>query len=271
MITRVQGIMIISFIMVMMSFYKLSAQTKILFIPLDDRASSWQFPQKMALIADAEVIIPPSDLLGRFFTPGNSEEIIKWIEAQDLDEYDAAIISLDMIAYGGLVGSRTYNVPSEDALTRIRVLERMRAKSPKLKIYAQNVIMRLALTGNNENTVYYGKFTEWATLANENDKSSKARVRELAKQIPAKVIADYYTALSKKLATNLLVVEFSQKGIIDYLILSQNDASPKGIHIADRQRLLAEIRKRALDTNVSIQPCAEKVAMLLLSRVLNDK
>ncbi len=32
----------------------------------------------------------------------------------------------------------------------------------------------------------------------------------------------------------------ARNGTIDYLILSQDDAKPKGIHVADRERLIAE-------------------------------
>lgn len=255
----------------MMSFNTLSAKTKILFIPLDDRPSSWQFPQKMALIADAEVIIPPKELLGHFFTAGNSDKIIQWIETQNLNEYDAAIVSLDMLAYGGLVGSRAFNVPGKKALGRVEILERMRKSAPDLKIYAQNVVMRLALTGSNENSSYYGNFTEWAKISGETDGASKARAKALEKEIPKKVVADYKAARKRNLATNLLAVEMVKKGVIDYLILSQDDASPKGIHVADRERLRAEIAKQGLTAKAAIQPGADEVAMLLLARALNEK
>ena len=47
--------------------------TKILLIPLDDRPPCLQFPEKMGLIAGAEVIAPPKELLGKFTQAGNPE------------------------------------------------------------------------------------------------------------------------------------------------------------------------------------------------------
>jgi hypothetical protein len=54
------------------------------------------------------------------------------------------------------------------------------------------------------------------------------------------------------------------------LILSQDDAKPRGIHVADRERLIGEINKQKLNNRIAVQPGADEVAMLLLARALND-
>ncbi|HEY0656996.1 MAG TPA: DUF4127 family protein, partial [Pyrinomonadaceae bacterium] len=94
--------------------------TRLLLVPLDDRPPCLQFPVEMGKIGDAEIVTPPKELLGRFTTPGQSDKIVEWLKAQDLKSYDAAIISLDMTAYGGLVAMRRYGeTTAEMALRRI--------------------------------------------------------------------------------------------------------------------------------------------------------
>ena len=56
---------------------------------------------------------------------------------------------------------------------------------------------------------------------------------------------------------------------IDYLILSQDDAKPRGIHVADRERLIAETEKLKLTDKIAVQPGADEVSMLLLARATN--
>ena len=96
----------------------LAAQTKytsrILLIPLDDRPPCLQFPVRMGAIGDAEIVTPPRELLGRFTEFGQSEAIIEWLKKQNLNSFDAAIVSVDMLAYGGLVACtrRTKRPPS---------------------------------------------------------------------------------------------------------------------------------------------------------------
>lgn len=247
----------------------LAAKTRILLVPLDDRPSSWQFPQKIGEIGDAEVVMPPRSLWGRFMEPGQSDQIVSWIRSQDLSTYDAAIVAIDMLAYGGLVGSRTYQVGSSAALKRIRVLKEMRLAAPNLKIYAQNVIMRLALTYDRENAAYYSKFSEWAKISALPDAASRQRTAELEREIPAQVVKDYLQARKRNLKSNLTAVRLVKNGVIDFLILSQDDASPVGIHVADREKLKQTIKELGITHKVAIQPGADEVSMLLLARALN--
>ncbi|WP_262247486.1 DUF4127 family protein [Parapedobacter soli] len=242
---------------------------KILLVPLDDRPSSWQFPQKMGEIGDVDVVLPPRALWGRFMEPGQSDRIVSWIRSQDLSTYDAAIVAVDMLAYGGLVGSRTYQVSSSAALRRIRVLEEMRSKAPGLKIYAQNVIMRLALTYDRENAAYYSKFSEWAKISASTDAASRQRTAEFEKEIPGHILKNYLRARKRNLQSNLAAIRLVKKGVVDFLILSQDDASPVGIHVADREKLKQAIKELGVTSKVAIQPGADEVSMLLLARALN--
>src|SRR5690606_25539546 len=204
-----------------------------------------------------------------FMEPGQSNQIVSWIRSQDLSTYDVAIVAIDMLAYGGLVGSRTYQVGSSEALRRIRILEEMRSAAPKLKIYAQNVIMRLALTYNSENAAYYSKFSEWAKISASTDPAARQRTAALEKEIPAHVLKNYLHARKRNLKSNLAAVRLVKKGVIDFLILSQDDASPVGIHVADREKLKQAIQELGVTNKVAIQPGADEVSMLLLARALN--
>lgn len=249
-----------------------SHSARILFIPLDDRPPCLQFTVKMGEIGDAEVVAPPKELLGRFTTPGQSEKIIDWIKTQDLKSFDAAIIALDMVAYGGLVASRVYGeTDSPTALRRIEIMREIRRKSPRLPIYGQNVIMRLAPTGTGANESYRAKLADWAEVSPYTDEKSKAQTARLEREIPAEVLADYKRARERNLKTNLRAIEFVRTGVIDYLILSQDDAKPRGIHVADRERLIAESKRLGLTEKIAVQPGADEVSMLLLARALNKR
>ena len=243
--------------------------TKILLIPLDDRPPCLQFPVRMGAIGDAEIVTPPKELLGRFTKPGDSDAIIGWLNAQDVKSFDAAIVALDMVAYGGLVAMRRHGeTTAADALKRIAVLRQIKKRAPKLPVYVQSVIMRLAPTGDGANENYREKLARWAEISPYAE--SKTEIERLEREIPADVLADYKRARARDLQINLEAVEFVKTGVIDYLILSQDDAKPKGIHVADRERLIAEINKLKLTNRIAVQPGADEVAMLLLARALNN-
>ncbi|HEX8288904.1 MAG TPA: DUF4127 family protein [Pyrinomonadaceae bacterium] len=243
--------------------------TRILFVPLDDRPPCLQFTVEMGKIGDAEIVAPPKELLGKFTTPGQSEKIVEWLKAQDLKSFDAAIISLDMTAYGGLVAMRRYgDTTAEEALRRIEVLREIKRRAPKLPVYAQSVIMRLAPTGDGKNEAYREKLAQWAEISPYSE--SKNETAKLEREIPAEVLTDYKKARERDLKVNLKAIEMVRGGAIDYLILSQDDAKPRGIHVADRERLIAETQKLKLTEKIAVQPGADEVSMLLLARAMNN-
>jgi hypothetical protein len=242
---------------------------RILFIPLDARPPCLKMTEKMGLIGNAEVISPPLSLLGNFNNPGQSRAINNWILKQDLKSFDAAIIVMDMIAYGGLVPSRKFLIGSPEALARIEVLKQIRKRAPNLKIYGQNVIMRLAPNLDGKNEAYREKLHTWAKISPDSDAATRAKVLKLEKEIPAKALADYKLARLRNYKTNLRAIDFVKNGLIDYLILSQDDATPKGVHLVDRENLIAEVNRLGLAEKIAVQPGADEVSMLLLARALN--
>ncbi|MBK8813250.1 MAG: DUF4127 family protein [Acidobacteria bacterium] len=250
-----------------------SAQTKltsrILLIPLDDRPPCLQMPVKMGLIGDAEVVVPPRAMLGRFTEFGRSDEIVEWIKKQKLTSFDAAIVSIDMIAYGGLVAMREFETTSETALKRLEVIRAIRKAAPKMPIYGSSVIMRLAPTGNVVNESYRVNLARWAEISPDPAKAQETA--ELEEKIPAEALAKYKKARERDLRINLHTVDLVREGVIDYLILSQDDAKPNGVHIADRETLIAKVAQLKLQEKIAIQPGADEVSMLLLSRALTAK
>lgn len=243
--------------------------TKILFVPLDDRPPCLQFPYQMGHIAGVELVSPPRELLGRFTQAGKSDGIIDWLATQDLGQFEAAIVSIDMLAYGGLVASRVHATPVAQAMSRVSILRALRTKAPRLKIYGSSVIMRLAPTADGKNEAYREKLSKWAEVSPYPE--DKALTERLEKEIPAAALADYQQARERNLRINQEAIALVKEGAIDYLIVSQDDAKPRGIHVGDRETLLKRLSEQHLLEQVAVQPGADEVSMLLLARALSDK
>lgn len=243
--------------------------SRVLLIPLDDRPPCLQMPVKMGLIGDVEVVTPPRNLLGRFTAFGKPDEIIRWIKTQNLRSFDAAIISLDMLAYGGLVAMREYETETATAIKRADFVRQIRKLAPKMPIYGSSVIMRLAPTGNVVNEGYRVNLAKWAEIS--VDETKKAETAELEAKIPIEALEKYKKARARDLELNLYSVDLVREKVIDYLILSQDDAKPSGVHIADREKLIARVKDANLGDKVAIQPGADEVSMLLLARTMTDK
>jgi hypothetical protein len=246
---------------------------RILLIPLDDRPPCLQFPVMMGLIGNAEVVTPPRALLGRFLEPGQPQQIEAWLRGQELHRFDAAIISVDMLAYGGLVNSRIHRTPLSVALKRLDVARWLRRRAPHLPIYGSSVIMRLAPTADGRNEAYRERLARWAEIspAAAQTATQREEVAQLEREIPQEALADYKRARARNLAVNRAALALVRQRVFDYLILSQDDAKPRGVHIRDRERLVEEVTRLGLADRVAIQPGADEVSMLLLARALNHR
>ncbi|MDQ3649129.1 MAG: DUF4127 family protein [Acidobacteriota bacterium] len=246
---------------------------RVLLIPLDDRPPCLQFPMLEGLIADTVVIAPPRGMLGRFTEPGDPERIAQWVHAQNLSAFDAVIVSVDMLAYGGLVNSRVHRTPLDRAMTRLDLIREIRRRAPRVPIYAFNVIMRLAPTADGLNESYREKLSKWAELSPEmnSDPALTEQVTQLEREIPVVALSDYKKARERNLSVNRASIEMVRSGMFEFLILAQDDAKPRGVHVADREQLVAEANRLKLDDRIAVQPGADEVAMLLLSRALTKK
>lgn len=264
-----KSILFLLFSAVSLVYAQPHSATRILFIPLDDRPPCLQFPVQMARIGDVQLVSPPRELLGKFTTFGQSDTIIQWLQKQDLGQFDAAILSIDMLAYGGLVASRVHATPLAQAVKRAQIVRFLRQKAPQMKIYGSSVIMRLAPTADGKNEAYREKLSKWAEVSPYEEE--RALTQQLESTIPADALADYKKARERNLRLNQLSVELVKEQVFDYLILSQDDAKPRGIHLRDREVLTRMVSTEQLDEKVAIQPGADEVSMLLLARAVSDK
>ena len=78
---------------------------RVLLVPLDSRPPCGRFVQDAARIAGVEVVLPPAELLDEYFRPGDTAALQKWT-AENIQNYDAAILSVDQLLHGGILASR---------------------------------------------------------------------------------------------------------------------------------------------------------------------
>lgn len=244
---------------------ELSAKDRVLLIPLDNRPPCLQFPVRMGQIADLEIITPPASMLGNLETAGDTDAIMGWINEQPLKTVDGVIIVADMLAYGGLVASRKYAVSPSKALDRLALVKQFKENYPAVPVFMQSVIMRLAPTADGTNDDYREKLAAWAATQPSPEKEA------LQQQIPEKAIQDYKAARSRNHLINSTMIDWVKAGYIDFLVLSQDDAKPAGLHVSERESLARKVATSGLKDKIAIQAGTDEVAMLLLSRLVNNK
>ncbi|MFS0864625.1 DUF4127 family protein [Fredinandcohnia sp. 179-A 10B2 NHS] len=244
----------------------------VLMVPLDDRPANLYFPKQVGLSAGIEVVSPPQEMIGKFTTPGNGEEISKWLLENGKDA-DGFVISTSMLAYGGLVASRTGTKSLEDATADIQVIKQLKELFPNKPVYVYDTIQRLAVTAiSDEYLKYYNQISEWAILYDKVvnlGMPGRERLDELESIIPEAVLEDYKKARARNHTVNNMMIDWVNEGYVDYLILAQDDAAPYGLHRAERELLLEKVNELNVEDQVAVFPGADEVDAVLVSRFVN--
>lgn len=247
----------------------------LILVPIDDRPAVGQFAQMIGAVADDDVEMPPAEMLGNFTTPGRPEAIADWLlspAAGDRPAPAALLISVDMIAYGGLVASRTHAVPLDEARRRLDLFRRLKDRYPGVPIYAFSVIMRVAPTASRTTAAIHDALARWAELKDRVPKTGDAalakELEELTRQLGPAVLADYLAARQRNLEINLAALALRQSGVIDELILLQDDARAYGLHRQDQAVLRTHLARSGLERSVPIYNGTDEGSLSLVSRAI---
>lgn len=239
-------------------------------VPLDDRPCNTMLIEDIADIANAKIIMPPRSMLGYFTKPANIKKITAWLY-NNANKFDGLIVSIDMLSYGGLINSRLPNISLDSAKNNLAILKKIKNKYPKLPIYTSNIIMRLTSTVTNDKQLEYWKnLFKYSTLLdsiNNNIPKSKKELLELKEKLPKPLLMDYMKARFRNHEINKYSLMLLKEGIIDYLLIGQEDAAVKGLH-KNEQRILNEIIiKDNLADKTKILCGADELNLLLLSKL----
>ncbi|MFP4248294.1 MAG: DUF4127 family protein [Armatimonadota bacterium] len=246
---------------------------RVIYVPLDNRPCNAKFPGLLARMVDFELIMPPLDLLGEGRGEAQPGRVAEWL-LEPHGRVDCAILSLDMLAYGGLVPSRTMNVAPETCLERLDVLGKLREQLGEAAIYAFNTIMRLSITADSPQTgQYWEPMRQYSELSYQvrelGDDDLADRLRELEEQIPAEIISDFRAARERNHRVNLRAVDETAAHHVDFLALTQEDAAEFGPHRDEQERLRDRIASLNIEDRVAIYPGTDEAGMTLIARFIH--
>ncbi|MBU0610180.1 MAG: DUF4127 family protein [Armatimonadetes bacterium] len=248
---------------------------KVIYVPLDDRPYAVKHVRMLAEMVDYELIMPPLELLGRFTKPGQPEEIADWLLTEAQGGADAAILSLDMLAYGGLVASRSPLVRTQLALERLDAVTTLRQRAPEMQVLAGNVVMRLSITAASDNSALYWqllrRYSELAGLVADCGKEAHQReLEQVKRRIPPDLLGQYLACRERNHLVNLKAVDLVAEGALDFLALTQEDASAHGLHKSEHADLEQRIAAKRLGAKVMLYPGADEVGQTLLARFVHQ-
>lgn len=247
---------------------------RVLYVPLDDRPYNLKAPRLLAQMVDYEMLTPPVELLGRFRVPGQPEEIAAWVRAHAEAGLDCIILSLDMLAYGGLWASRAATTRTRLAHERLGILRELRDACPETTIYAFSVLLRLGtVTGSDEAAMHLAALARHSMLSDAptdaGDPKLNAERAALERRIPAPVLGEYLAVRARNHEINLRAVAELAEGNADFVAFAQDSSAERGVHRREQEALQAALDERGVADRALILPGADQIAMCLLARFVH--
>ena len=216
-------------------------------LPLDDRPCNLLFVRQLGRIAQVDIHTPPHHWLGNYLEPGKCERFEDWLVGS-FATGDNLIVSSDMLCYGGLVASRNASTTLEQAQQRMESLRRL-PREVHLQVLA--TLPRLALRTSEGQAPY-----EWAISQGNLE------------GVPEQWIEEYRGVRQRNLAILKGLVDLTREGVIDQLVIGQDDSRANGPHIQEQ----AELRQRmqGLEEQVFLLSGADELSMDMLAGRLAD-
>lgn len=249
---------------------------KIVLLPLDDRPCNAEYPHHIGL-PHGMLFTPPKNCLGYKKTPGNFALLKSWL-LEEVKDASHLVLSFDQWVYGGLIPSRLHHEQVDNLLQRLALIRDIKTLYPHVEIYGFVMIMRNPFYNSDDEEPDY-----YAYDGSHIYKSGYyAHKQELLGSLSTDEVEDYAQALRElnpdnlndylsRRATNIEVVkaiiDLKIEGLIDYLVIPQDDSSPYGYTKRDQDKVKAYI-KSVKAVNIDIYPGADEVGLVLIARAV---
>jgi len=249
---------------------------KTLILPLDSRPCTYSFVQGLAKINGHEIVSPPIGIMDNFKSPSSYEAISSWLGA-GAHGCEAAVISVDQLLYGGLLASRQSGIELEEGLRRLKSIEELKKDYPKLRIYVFTVLMRTTVsTLNLESKVWWeavSEYSKYSYLAERDkaDEFSQSKIETLKKQIPKSVLDEFLSVRERNHEINKKCTEMVGAGIIEHLIILQEDCTEAGVHKTEQEKLSAIIKSCEIESKVSLHNGTDEAVTELFAHAISPK
>jgi len=249
---------------------------RIAFLPLDNRPVTRDAFLALAAAAGVDVVTPLRDRLGSLKSPADVDELWAWVNTEGA-QADLFIGSAEMLVYGGLVPSRVGRESLDRCLTLVGRLRDARKRAPHRRLFLTASNLRLpSVADSTEEPGYWAVYgPDIFTHSYHNDRAARThdpKSRALADaaraRIPAAVLADVRSRRARNLAVLLTLVDLAADGILDALLVGQDDAAEYGWTRRDLGAVEAAILERRAAHRAWVTYGTDELAVRLLARAM---
>jgi hypothetical protein len=226
-------------------------------------------------MVDWDLIMPPPNMLGWFNEAGKADDLATWSLDAARDPLDGAVVSLDMLAFGGTQAGRGPTTRTALAQQRLDSLAQLREVVGAAPICAFSVILGFDVAPRSDDSARFGRqLREYSILAARSDSPdgelATEQLRDLEVSLPQAVIGEYLAIRARNHEINRRGIEELAAKNLDLLVLVQDTAGPEGLHREEQAELLSLARSLGVEEKVLLCNAGAEIGMVLIARLIHE-
>ena len=253
---------------------------KILYIPLDERPGNYRgLASNLANIKEVELVIVPSIYMGHMKESADIDGMYHWME-EHIYECDAAVISFEMLMYGGFLPSRVHKLAEEphERLERFKKLAADVKRKTDIDIYLFANIMNTTPYASSEDDPdsyrNYGDLLYQRAYLLDKKKDNNLcceEEKELAnaeKLLPQAAIKSYESRRNINLTTLIDSISMLKNKTVDCMAVVNSELSTYGYAAREDRAYLNALKAQRVDDKVIKYTQSNEMGFILICRAI---
>jgi len=243
-------------------------------LPLDNRPPCRDFTEELGALGGIHFTAPPDEIMDWYDVPAKVPQVKTWL-AQTLPNQNGALLSTDLLLFGGLLHSRMEPVTEQKAGDFFTYLEDLKDQYPDKQYYLYSVIPRLLISSH----VLPDRWYQWQLMTWTINMDKKIRglpydhdlYEEMKATIPMDLKWKYITLYRDNDRFNEELVQFVTEQNLTDLVIGQDDAHPYGLPNYNRLNAAAYPKAYDLHPPIYTSQGADELGALAAARIYSRR
>ena len=243
-------------------------------LPLDNRPPCRDFTEELGALGGIHFTAPPDEIMDWYDVPAKVPQVKTWL-AQTLPSQNGALLSTDLLLFGGLLHSRMEPVTEQKAGDFFTYLEDLKEQYPDKQYYLYSVIPRLLISSH----VLPDRWYQWQLMTWTINMDKKIRglpydhdlYEEMKATIPMDLKWKYITLYRDNDRFNEELVQFVTEQNLTDLVIGQDDAHPYGLPNYNRLNAAAYPKAYDLHPPIYTSQGADELGALAAARIYSRR
>ncbi len=245
----------------------LTGNKSLIVLPLDSRPPCSDFPRQLGALAGFEIVSPPTSLMDQREKPAQTKLLKAWL-TQELPTTQGAIISTDLLGFGGLWQNRLAPLPVAKRQELLNYLKNLRQTNPQQAFYVYSIIPRLLVSDQIVPDCWYQwHLMQWSISMDKKMQGlayDKKQYQELQQEIPMELKVKYTKLFTENALWNKELTRLAQENDFSFLTIGQDDAMLFGLPNYNRQAAAKNFTTLNCPSSFKVTQGADEIGALAL-------